>query len=97
MSHTEELSIELAFATPAKQELLTLVVPAGTTVALAIELSGIAARFAEENLPELQAGIWGKPVDRQHRLQNGDRIELYRPLAIDPREARRLRARAGKS
>ncbi len=97
MSHTNEVSIELAIATPAKQELLTLGVPAGTTVAHAIELSGIAARFADENIAELQAGIWGKPVDRLYRVQNGDRVELYRPLTVDPKEARRSRAKAGKS
>lgn len=70
-----------------------MIVPLHTTVAEAIERSGIATRFAKENIAEMQTGIWGRPVDRQHRLENGDRVELYRPLAIDPREARRLRAK----
>jgi putative ubiquitin-RnfH superfamily antitoxin RatB of RatAB toxin-antitoxin module len=89
----DDISIELAFATPARQELLKLIVPAQTTVAEVIERSGIATRFADEKIVQMQAGIWGRPVDRQHRLENGDRVELYRPLAIDPREARRLRAK----
>jgi uncharacterized protein len=89
----DDISIELALATPAKQELLKLIVPAHTTVAEAIERSGIVTRFATENIAQLQAGIWGRPVGRQHQLQNGDRVELYRPLALDPQAARRLRAK----
>ncbi|HSD68797.1 MAG TPA: RnfH family protein [Woeseiaceae bacterium] len=88
-----QIDIELVFATPARQVLLKLSLPAHTTVGEAIVLSGIASRFADENLVELQAGIWGRPVERQHRLEHGDRVELYRPLLADPREARRLRAR----
>lgn len=97
VSSVDDINIEVAFGTPTKQELLKLIVPARTTVADAIELAGIASRFAGENFPQMQAGIWGKPVDRRHRLENGDRLELYRPLAIDPMDARRLRAQAGKS
>ncbi len=93
MSTADDISIEVTFGTPGRQELLKLTVPGHTTVAEAIEHSGIAARFGEENFARMQAGIWGRPVDRQHRLENGDRIELYRPLALDPREARRLRAK----
>ncbi len=93
MATVDDISIELAFATPARQELLKLIVPAHSTVAEAIERSGIATRFADEKIAQMQAGIWGRPVDRQHGLENGDRVELYRPLAIDPREARRLRAK----
>jgi putative ubiquitin-RnfH superfamily antitoxin RatB of RatAB toxin-antitoxin module len=89
----DDISIEVVFATPAEQDLLKLMVPAHTTVAEAIERSGIAARFVDENFAQMQAGIWGRPVDRQHRLHNGDRVELYRSLAIDPQEARRLRAK----
>lgn len=88
-----QIDIELVCATPERQELLKLSVPAHTTVGEAIVLSGIASRFADENLAELQAGIWGRPVERQHRLEDGDRVELYRLLRTDPREARRLRAK----
>lgn len=93
MEAADEITVELAFATPAEQILLKLIVPAHTTIAEAIERSGIATRFADEKIAQLQAGIWGRPVDRQYRLENGDRVELYRPLAIDPRDARRLRAK----
>jgi hypothetical protein len=53
--------------------------------------------FPEGDLANCQAGIWGKPVGRDHRLKDGDRLELYRPLLMDPREARRKLAADGRS
>ena len=64
----------------------------GRTVADAIERSDIADAFPGVNLDGLQAGIWGSPAERNRLLREGDRVELYRPLAMDPREARRLKA-----
>ena len=61
-------------------------------VADAIERSDIADAFPGVNLDGLQAGIWGSPAERNRLLREGDRVELYRPLAMDPREARRLKA-----
>lgn len=92
-----DIGIELAFGTAARQELLSLRVADGTTVLDAIERSEIAQHFPEHDVDQLAAGIWGRPVDRQHRLKNGDRLELYRPLVMDPREARRAVATAGKA
>jgi putative ubiquitin-RnfH superfamily antitoxin RatB of RatAB toxin-antitoxin module len=91
------VNIEVVFALPLRQELVALQVGSGTTVADAIRQSGIAGLFPEEDLSRCQAGIWGKPVGRDHLLQDGDRLELYRPLSLDPREARRQLARMGKS
>ena len=88
----ERLAVEVVVATPDRQELLSLVVDAGATVAEAIAASGIASRFPALDLGALPTGIWGKLVSRQRRVADGDRIELYRPLEIDPREARRDRA-----
>jgi putative ubiquitin-RnfH superfamily antitoxin RatB of RatAB toxin-antitoxin module len=53
--------------------------------------------FADADFLTLTAGVWGKPSDRSHRLVAGDRIELYRPLQIEPRDARRELAAAGMS
>ncbi|MFQ5983351.1 MAG: RnfH family protein [Woeseiaceae bacterium] len=91
------MNIEVAFALPGRQELIALTVDPGTTVDMAIDQSGIADLFPDEDLSACQAGIWGKPVERDHVLQEGDRLELYRPLAIDPREARRKLASLGRS
>ena len=57
-----------------------------------LDRSGIGRHFPETRLDEMQAGVWGRPVERDHVLSDGDRVEVYRPLEMDPREARRLKA-----
>lgn len=86
------MQVEIVFALPTRQVLKQLRVQDGATVADVIAASRIASEFPGHNLDELQAGIWGHPVDRTHRVEEGDRVELFRPLAMDPREARRLKA-----
>ena len=86
------MRVEVVFALSDRQVLETVIVPDKTTVADAIRRSGMQDRFADVSLDELQAGIWGKPVERDHVVRDGDRVELYRPLEMDPREARRLKA-----
>jgi uncharacterized protein len=94
---TGQLAIEVVHALPGQQELIALTVAPGTTVGEAIRQSAIGDRFLGEDLEKCQAGIWGKPVQRDHLVQHGDRIELYRPLRMDPREARRKLAAVGGS
>ena len=94
---TEEVAVEVALATPEKQVLLALRVAKGANVADVIAASGIASRFPGLSLDDMPAGIWGKAVARDARVREGDRVELYRPLSTDPREARRRRALAGDS
>jgi putative ubiquitin-RnfH superfamily antitoxin RatB of RatAB toxin-antitoxin module len=84
--------VEIVFALPGQQVLLAIDVGEGATVADVIARSGIARRFAATALDDLQAGIWGRPVDRDHVVTEGDRVELYRPLQVDPKEARRSKA-----
>lgn len=91
------LRIEVVFALPARQELVSLEIAEGATVAQAIEASGIADKFPEQDLSGCAVGVWGHLVERAHRLQDGDRVELYRPLLMDPQEARRELAAKGKS
>ena len=91
------MNIELVFALPDRQELIALTVDPGTTVDAAIKQSSLADRFPDEDFSTCQAGIWGKPVDRDHPLEDGDRLELYRPLRMDPRDARRKLALSGGS
>lgn len=85
------------FALPERQEIATLQLNAGATVAEAIEASSLVRLFPDEDIQQCAAGIWGNPVPRSHLLQDGDRVELYRPLQLDPREARRKLAAEGKS
>ena len=88
------MRIEIAYATPEKQILLDADVEPGTTAGDAVTMA-----LSRGDLPagaaSLEVGIWGRVVDRQTRLSDGDRVELYRPLAMDPREARRRYAEAG--
>jgi putative ubiquitin-RnfH superfamily antitoxin RatB of RatAB toxin-antitoxin module len=86
------MQVEVVFAVPERQLLEVVHVPDGATVADAIRRSGIGRMFPEVDTDALQAGIWGKTVDRDQLLKDGDRVELYRPLAMDPRDARRLKA-----
>ena len=89
------LTIELAFATPSEQHLVTVELEAGAVVEDAV---AEAARFREfAAAKDLAVGVWGKCVDGQTPLRDGDRVEFYRPLRMDPREARRRYAALGQT
>jgi len=68
----------------------------GTTLAEAIEQSGINKHFPEIDLETVRVGVWGKIARPDAKLQPGDRVEIYRPLIADPKEARKKRAAEGK-
>ena len=89
----ETFRVEVVFALPGQQELVEIDVEQGTTVQQAIENSAIAERFEGVDLDALPAGIWGLEVGRDHELSPGDRVEIYRPLETEPREARRKLAK----
>jgi putative ubiquitin-RnfH superfamily antitoxin RatB of RatAB toxin-antitoxin module len=89
-----EIVVEVAYATPVTQAIVRVEVPTGCTVAQAIELSGIRERFPGMNVQADAVGIFSRKVPLEHVLADGDRVEIYRPLIADPKEARR--ARAGK-
>ena len=85
------MQVEVAFALPERQFLATVEVDGGAAVEDAIRLCGVEQRFPEIRFDDLQVGIWGRLVERTHALREGDRVEIYRPLEMDPREARRLK------
>ncbi|TDJ35324.1 MAG: RnfH family protein [Gammaproteobacteria bacterium] len=97
MAVQNTIEVEVVYALAERQELLAITMPAGATVAEAIELSGIAGKFPEQDLSACTLGLWGRLTDSDHLLQDGDRIEIYRPLLIEPRETRRQLAAEGKS
>ncbi|MGP9764535.1 RnfH family protein [Halomonas sp. AOP13-D3-9] len=94
----EALAIEVAFALPSKQHIVALRVPEGTTARQAVALADLPALFPEvpgDMFAEAPLGIFGKALrnpDTQP-LRDGDRVEVYRPLAIDPKVARLERAK----
>jgi len=92
-----EFEVELAFAAPEKQVLRVLIVESGATVADVLALGGLQGSFPEYSFDTMTVGIWGHVVKRDRAVKAGDRIEIYRPLNLDPREARRRLARSGRT
>jgi putative ubiquitin-RnfH superfamily antitoxin RatB of RatAB toxin-antitoxin module len=94
METAESIEVEVVYALPARQRLLRIRVPAGATVETAVRQSGILAMFPEIDLARAKLGIFSRRVGLHHVLCAGDRIEIYRRLLVDPKSARRARARA---
>lgn len=92
MADAGRIRVEVAYATPSEQVVLTLEAEAGITVEAAIGQSGILTRFPEIDLATNKVGIFGKVCSLEQPIRDGDRIEIYRPLKADPKEARRARA-----
>lgn len=97
MEPQETIEVEVAYARPERQLILTVEVPAGTTAIEAARLSGIEEQFPEIDLDANRMGVFGKLCKPGRVLNPGDRVEIYRPLLADPRAARRELAAAGKS
>lgn len=95
MAATGTISVELVFGLPDEQELIALTIDSTVTVGEAISISGIADKFPNQPIDSFAVGIWGRVVAIDQSLQQGDRIEIYRPLQIDPRDARRRLAEQG--
>ncbi len=86
------LQVQICYAKPGMQILHDMQVIPGTTVQQAIVQSGILQRVPEIDLSTHSVGIYSKPKTLDTPLRNHDRIEIYRPLLIDPKESRRRRA-----
>jgi putative ubiquitin-RnfH superfamily antitoxin RatB of RatAB toxin-antitoxin module len=86
------IEVEVAYAKPKKQVIIALKVPQGTTLEQAVHLSGLLERYPEINDLDLKAGIFGVVRKLGQTVKHGDRVEVYRPLVHDPKEARRQRA-----
>ncbi|MFP4138004.1 MAG: RnfH family protein [Halomonas sp.] len=94
-----EIDIEVAFALPERQRVIPLRVPLGTTARQAVALADLPAHFPEvapATFAEADLGLFGRRLREPdvHRLRAGDRVEVYRPLIIDPKVARQARAAA---
>lgn len=87
-----EIRIEVAYVSKVRQFNETLTVPKGTRLSQALALSGLLTAFPELDPSAISVGIYGKRVPNDRVLLEGDRVEVYRPLEIDPKEARRERA-----
>lgn len=79
------MQVSVAYTRPAHQFWLSLDVPESSTVLNAIERSGILARCPELDLKKNKVGIFGKITRLTAPLADGDRVEIYRPITVDPK------------
>jgi putative ubiquitin-RnfH superfamily antitoxin RatB of RatAB toxin-antitoxin module len=93
---SNDITIEVAYAAARSQTILRLRVKSGTTVGEAIKQSGMLEQFPEIDLGLNKVGIFGKLARTDTMLRDRDRVEIYRALIADPKEARRRRAQAAK-
>lgn len=104
MADFDLIPVEVAYALPHKQKIIALLVEPGTTALGAVQRSRISDHFPDLDISTAKMGIFGQSLgtkgmetaDKQV-LHAGDRVEIYRPLASDPKDARRKRAEKADS
>ncbi len=86
---------------PGVTDLVAVTLPAGSTVGLAVQMSGLLQRHGllqgDAQVASLRLGVWGKPREASSLVRERDRVEIYRPLLVDPKEARRQRYKKHKA
>lgn len=91
-----EIAVEVVYALPHEQAVVRVTLPAGANVQAAIDASGLMMRYPGMAQTPLCAGVFGKIVALDTPLAEGARVEIYRPLTVDPKDARRRRAKTKK-
>ena len=94
-NHNADIDIEIAYALEDKQIILSQKVDRFIKPRDALKSSVILEYFEDLDLLTIDMGVFGKAIKDDYSLQQGDRIELYRPLIADPKEVRRQRAKKG--
>lgn len=89
----EKINIEVVYASPTKNRIVKLQLDSNATVLDAINASNLLAEFPEIDLNQNKVGIFSKRAELTTQLTAGDRVEIYRSLLIDPKQARLLRAK----
>ncbi|MGE5093972.1 MAG: RnfH family protein [Betaproteobacteria bacterium] len=87
------MRVSVAVALPSRQEVIEVDLPEGSSVAAAIEAARVRERCPEIDVDACDVGVWSRICARDTPLREGDRVELYRPLAADAKALRRERAR----
>lgn len=93
MRETSQVAVSVVCAEPERAFNVDLILPDGATVADAIAQSGIRDAWPDLEIRADRIGIFARKASLDMMLRDGDRVEIYRPLKIDPKEARRLRAK----
>lgn len=99
MDNHQTVHVEVAYALADKQRIVALELPVGTTVREAVLQSGLDSQFPGLDLASADVGIFGKVVTKpeSQALNDGERVEIYRPLIADPKEVRKQRAAKAKA
>ncbi|WPD77395.1 RnfH family protein [Dickeya fangzhongdai] len=92
-----EIHVKVVYALPERQYLRPLTLEEGSTVEQAIQASGLLALRPDIDLSVNKIGIFSRPAKLTDVLNDGDRVEIYRPLLADPKELRRQRAERSKN
>ncbi|WP_145513685.1 RnfH family protein [Yersinia massiliensis] len=91
-----DIRVEVVYALPEHQYLRSISLVAGSTVEDAINASGLLELRSDIDLTKNKVGVYSRPVKLSDKLNDGDRVEIYRPLIADPKELRRQRAEHAK-
>lgn len=92
----ETINVQVIYALPQRQELVTVRLPEGATLQQAVEASGLVQKYPEIDLAKGKFGIFAKLSKADTPVRDKDRVEIYRPLIADPKEVRKQRAAEGK-
>jgi putative ubiquitin-RnfH superfamily antitoxin RatB of RatAB toxin-antitoxin module len=87
------VKVSVAVALASRQEVIEVDLPEGSDIEAALAAACVRERWPELDLDRCEVGIWSRVSPRDARLREGDRVELYRPLAADAKAMRRERAR----
>jgi|SRR5688572_22003041 len=93
----DEIEVDVVYALPTEQVVVRVKLPAGATVEAAIAASSLIQRYPQIASEPLCAGVFGKIAKLDTPVKAGDRVEIYRMLTVDPKEARRRRAKIKNS
>lgn len=96
MNSPKKWHVEVAYATPMRQQVVGVEVLPGTTIDEAIRLSGILELYPEIDLSRVQVGVYGEIAHPHDLVKEHDRVEIYRPLIADPKSTRQKRAERAK-
>lgn len=96
MTPSADIHVEVVYALPDQQPILSVTLPDGSTVEEAIRRSGVLETFPSIDLAVNKVGIFSKLVKLDEKVRDRDRVEIYRSLIADPKEVRRKRAEEGK-
>jgi len=96
MENVKQITVEVAYALPDEQRIISVVVDEGVELLTAVKQSGILEEFPSIDIDNSKVGIFGKLKKADTVLREGDRVEIYRKLIADPKRVRKERAAQGK-